>query len=74
MEASGQLRAPTTLSSGRGSQSYYTGGWVGPRASLDIVDKRKSLALPGIKLWFLFKRNSPPVTMTWVMKGQFLQV
>jgi len=53
MEASGQLHAPTTLTSGRGSQSHYTGSWVGPTASLDTLDKRKSLALPGIKPWFL---------------------
>jgi hypothetical protein len=25
------------------------GGWVGPRVSLDTVEKRKNLALPGIK-------------------------
>jgi len=53
MEASGQLHAPTTLTSGSRYQSHYTGGWLGPRASLDTLDKSKSLALPGIKTWFL---------------------
>ena len=57
MEASGQLHAPTTLTSGKGSKSHYTGGWVGPRASLDILDKRKSLALPGIKTRFLLSKK-----------------
>ena len=30
---------------------------MGPRASLDILDKRKSLALPGIKTRFLLSKK-----------------
>jgi hypothetical protein len=32
---------------------HWTGGWVGPRAGLDDLEKRKFLILPGFKLWRL---------------------
>jgi hypothetical protein len=30
--------------------THWIGGWVGPRASLDDVEKRKFLTLPGLEL------------------------
>jgi hypothetical protein len=29
--------------------TQWLGGWVGPRADLDDVEKRKSLTLPGLE-------------------------
>jgi hypothetical protein len=42
MEVSGQLHAPAALPPGKEAPSTpWTGGWVGPRAVLDVVVKRK---------------------------------
>jgi hypothetical protein len=42
MEVSGQLHAPAALPPGeRVSGTHWIGGWVGPRAVLDAVVKRK---------------------------------
>jgi hypothetical protein len=30
--------------------THWIGGWVGPRADLDAVEKRKILSLPGIEI------------------------
>jgi hypothetical protein len=46
LTGSGQLHAPTALTPG----THWTGGWVGPRDSLDDVKKRKFLTLPGLEL------------------------
>jgi hypothetical protein len=35
---------------GRSPGSHWIGGWVRPRASLDDLNKRKFLSLPGLKL------------------------
>jgi hypothetical protein len=32
--------------------TYWIGGWVGPRASLDAVEKKNILSLPGIQPHF----------------------
>jgi hypothetical protein len=34
----------------RAHTTYWTGGWVDPRAGLDNVEKRKFLTLPGLEL------------------------
>jgi hypothetical protein len=34
----------------RAHGTHWTGGWVDPRASLDDVEKRKFLTLPGLEL------------------------
>jgi hypothetical protein len=34
----------------RAPSTHWIGGWVGPRTSLDDVEKRKILPLPGLKL------------------------
>jgi hypothetical protein len=41
MEMSGQLHAPAALHPGKESGTPWIGGWVGPRAVLDAVVKRK---------------------------------
>jgi hypothetical protein len=41
MDMSGQLHAPAALPQGKGSGTHWIGGWVGPRADLDAVVKRK---------------------------------
>jgi hypothetical protein len=40
-EMSGQLHALATLSPGKEPPIHWTGGWVGPRAGLDMVTKIK---------------------------------
>jgi hypothetical protein len=48
MELSGQLHALAALHPGKEpSGTHCIGGWVGPRASLDAVEK--NLELPGIE-------------------------
>jgi hypothetical protein len=41
MEVSGQLHAPAALTQGKRLRTHWIGGWVGPRAVLDAVVKRK---------------------------------
>jgi hypothetical protein len=48
---SGQLHAQAVLSSGKEPPSTHCiGGWVGSRAGLDVMKKRKFLTLPGFEL------------------------
>jgi hypothetical protein len=48
---SGQLHAPASLPLGKEPPGTHSiGGWVGLRASLDDVKKRKFLILPGLEL------------------------
>jgi hypothetical protein len=41
MGMSGQFYIPTALSLGKNPGTNWIEGWVGPRASLDTVTKRK---------------------------------
>jgi hypothetical protein len=41
MDVSSQLHAPAALPSGKNPGTHWIGGWVGPRAGLDAVVKRK---------------------------------
>jgi hypothetical protein len=42
MEVSGQLHAPTRfIIKGEAPGTQWTGGWVGPRDGLDVVEKKK---------------------------------
>jgi hypothetical protein len=48
---SGQPLAPAALLPGEAAPvTHCLGGWVGPRAGLDDVKKRKFLTLPGLEL------------------------
>jgi hypothetical protein len=50
---SGELRAPAPLPAGkRAPGSHWTGDWVGSRADLDDVERRKILPLTGLELDF----------------------
>jgi hypothetical protein len=50
MEVSGQLHARLDLPLEEIVLDInWIGDWVGPRAGLDTVEKKKSLALPGIE-------------------------
>jgi hypothetical protein len=44
---------------------HLIGGWVGPRARLEYVEKKKSLTLPGLELRTLGRpaRSSIPITL-----------
>jgi hypothetical protein len=46
----GQLHAPAALSRGKARRTLWVGVWVDPRASLDDVEKRNILTLPGLEL------------------------
>jgi hypothetical protein len=43
MEVNGQFHPPVAFPGERFSGSHSIGGWVGPRAGLDAVAKRKNL-------------------------------
>jgi hypothetical protein len=44
---SGKIHGPAALPPGKEpSSAHCIGGWVGPRADLDDMEKRKFLALP----------------------------
>jgi hypothetical protein len=47
MEMSGQLHSLAALLPEKEPGTHMLGGWVGPRAGLDVVGKRKSLACAG---------------------------
>jgi len=50
MEVSGQPHALAALFLGKEFPStHWIGGWVGPRAGLDVVAKKKSLPMLGIE-------------------------
>jgi hypothetical protein len=48
---SGQFHAPAALPPGEtAAGTLWIGGWVGPRAGLEDVEKRKFLTLPRLEL------------------------
>jgi hypothetical protein len=52
MEVSGQLHTPAALPLEKfpSPVTNWIGDWVGPRAVLDAVEKRKILAVAGIEI------------------------
>jgi hypothetical protein len=51
LEVSSQLHVPICLAPGKEPPgTHCIGGWVGPTAGLDVVEKRKSLPLQGLEL------------------------
>jgi hypothetical protein len=51
MEVSGRQRnAPAALLSKDYSGTHWTSGWVGPRVSLDVSEKKKSVCLSEVKV------------------------
>jgi hypothetical protein len=57
LEVSGQIDAPASLllppPREKALGTHWIGGWVGPRAGLDKVEKLKFLILPGVELRLL---------------------
>jgi hypothetical protein len=49
MEISGQLHAPAALLLGKNTGTRWTGDWIGPIGDLDVLGKKKSLTLAGIR-------------------------
>jgi hypothetical protein len=47
---SGHLHDPEALPLGKGPRSHWIEGWVGPRAGLEDMEKRKFLILLGLEL------------------------
>jgi hypothetical protein len=48
---SGQVHAPATLPPGeRATSTHLIGGWVGPRAGLGDMERRKIMSLVGFEL------------------------
>jgi len=41
MDVDGQVHVPTALTPGKVPGTHWIGGWVGPRAGLDAVVRRK---------------------------------
>jgi hypothetical protein len=57
MQMNGQLYTPAALPLGKEPAGiHWIGGWVGPTAGLDTVEKREILPLPGIELRFSARR------------------
>jgi hypothetical protein len=64
MEVSGQPHASVALARGKSHLvSIGSGGWVGLRAGLDTMEKRKILSLPGNE-----PRSSGPETVATLTK------
>jgi hypothetical protein len=54
---SGELHVPTALPPGKEPPgTHWIGGWVGPRAGLDDVEKKIFLTLSGLELRPLGRR------------------
>jgi hypothetical protein len=51
----------------RAPATHWVGGWVGPRAGLDDVEKRKFLTLPGLDLRATGCNGSEDVTADTIM-------
>jgi hypothetical protein len=51
-------RCPRLIAGERASGTHWIGAWVGPRASLNEVERRKFLTQPGLKLRPLARRAS----------------
>jgi hypothetical protein len=50
MEVGGRLHAPAALPPGKNPGTHQIGGWVGPRAGLDVLGEEKNLLpLPGFE-------------------------
>jgi hypothetical protein len=50
LEVSVQLHAPVALTPVKAPGNKWIGNWVGPKASLDVMEKWKFLTLPGFEL------------------------
>jgi len=52
MEVSGQLRFQVALPTEKNVSTHKIGGWVSPRAGLDVLEERKNiLPFPEFETW-----------------------
>jgi hypothetical protein len=51
LDSGGQRHGQTHYPGERAPATHSRGGWVGSRDSLDAVEKRKILSMPGIEPW-----------------------
>ena len=51
MEVKGQLHAPASLIPGKYPSTHLVGGWMGPIAGLDFLEKRK--------ITFSYRKSNP---------------
>jgi hypothetical protein len=49
MDMSGQLHTFAALPPGKDSGTHRVGGWIGPRADVDVFERRKYLCRVGIQ-------------------------
>jgi hypothetical protein len=49
----------------RARRTHWIGGWVGPRAGLDDVERRKFLTLPGLELRLLSRIPTMLSRLPW---------
>jgi hypothetical protein len=76
MEVGGQLHASATLPAVKNIGTHWIGGWVGPRAGLDGLEKRKcvswqfTLAID-LGSWFLHSKSLGEYDVTTVFKNSY---
>jgi hypothetical protein len=63
MEVSGQLHAPTALTQRKAPGTHWIGGWVGPRAVLDALVKKKLLITDANLLLLVLTLLEPSVLL-----------
>jgi len=50
MKVSYQYHTPAALTQRNNTVTYWTRGWVGPRAGLEVLGREKFLTPPGLEL------------------------
>jgi hypothetical protein len=70
MEVSGQLHEAAALpTSGKSPGTHWIRGWMGPRASLNSVVKRK---IPSL-CWESNPRTAIPIELSWLFHKVIMQ-
>jgi hypothetical protein len=64
LRVNGQLQAPAALPLGKQPRYPYLGGWVGPRAGLDVWRKEKTYARTGNRTTTPWSSNPDPSRYT----------
>jgi hypothetical protein len=67
MKVSGQPHVPAGLPSGKHFFTYWIGGWVDPRAGVDVLEK--SLALNNLRYLLIYHINFQNYTLNDISPG-----
>ena len=59
---------PSCFLTGKDSSAHWKGGWVGPRACLDNIKKRKILTLPEVEPWII---QPVALSLNWLLYLSF---